>query len=103
MPCLGNSLSASGLRVTWRILQSSLPAYFVCELLAMTFRAGEALALLRQTMADWNEDKVPRLGAALAFYTALSIAPLLVLSLRFAAMFFGVDAARNEIESQIAS
>lgn len=69
----------------------------------MRFRPREAMSLLRQTIADWNEDKVPRLGAALAFYTALSIAPLLVLSLRIAAMFFGVDAAQNEIESQIDS
>ena len=32
--------------------------------------------LLRQTFSEWSEDKAPQLGAALAFYTALSIAPL---------------------------
>lgn len=63
----------------------------------------ETWELLKQTFADWNEDKVPRLGAALAFYTALSIAPLLVLSLRIAAAFFGDDAARGEIEHQMQS
>lgn len=59
--------------------------------------------LLKQTFTEWNEDKVPRLGAALAFYTALSIAPLLVLSLRVAAVFFGDEAARGEIERQMQS
>ena len=60
----------------------------------------EVLGLMRQTYSDWNEDKVPRLGAALAFYTALSIAPLLVLSLRVAAIAFGDEAARGEIQRQ---
>lgn len=56
--------------------------------------------LLVQTARDWSEDKVPRLGAALAFYTALSMAPLLVISLRVAAIFFGDEAAAGEIERQ---
>jgi membrane protein len=56
--------------------------------------------LLRETYAEWTENKAPRLGAALAFYTALSMAPLIVLSLRLAAAFFGDDAARGEIERQ---
>lgn len=59
-----------------------------------------AWTLLRQTFAEWNADEVPRRGAALAFYTALSIAPLLVLSLRFLTILFGDEAARNEIERQ---
>jgi membrane protein len=58
--------------------------------------------LVRQTFREWSEDKAPRLGAALAFYTALSIAPLLILALRIAAAFFGDDAARGEIERQFA-
>ena len=44
-------------------------------------------ALLRQTTSEWNEDKAPQLGAALAFYTALSIAPLLVITLGIVAFF----------------
>jgi membrane protein len=56
--------------------------------------------LLVQTASDWSEDKVPRLGAALAFYTALSMAPLLVISLRVAALFFGDEAAAGEVERQ---
>jgi membrane protein len=63
-------------------------------------RLSEWWGLLTQTGKDWSEDKVPRLGAALAFYTALSVAPLLVISLRVAAAVFGDEAARGEIERQ---
>lgn len=69
----------------------------------MSLPRRDVVGLLTQTVAEWNEDKVPRLGAALAFYTALSIAPLLVLSLRVAAVFFGEEAARGEIERQMQS
>src|SRR3954454_14906759 len=60
-----------------------------------------AWAMVKQTFAEWNQDKVPQLGAALAFYTALSIAPLLVLMLRVAGIFFGAEAARGEIDRQL--
>jgi membrane protein len=60
-------------------------------------------SLLGQTFSEWSEDKVPQLGAALAFYSALSIAPLLVIALGVAAMFFGEDAARGELDNQIQS
>lgn len=60
--------------------------------------------LLKQTADEWNEDRAPQLGAALAFYTALSLAPLLVLLLRIAAGLFGDDElARLEIERQTQS
>ena len=38
--------------------------------------------LLRDTGKEWWEDNAPRLGAALAFYTLLSLAPLLVVATR---------------------
>lgn len=66
----------------------------------MAFQAKDAWGLLRQTFAEWTEDKVPQLGASLAFYTALSIAPLLVLSLWIAAFFFEDGEARDEIFGQ---
>jgi membrane protein len=57
--------------------------------------------LVRKTVNDWIEDKAPQLGAALAFYTALSIAPLLVILLGAAAFFFGEEAARGQITEQL--
>ena len=49
--------------------------------------------LLKQTGASWSEDNATRLAAALAFYTILSLAPLLVLAVSVAGWFFGEDAA----------
>jgi membrane protein len=62
-----------------------------------------AWSILRQTLSEWSEDRAPELGAALAFYTALSIAPLLVISLSVAGLVFGDDAARGEIQHQVQS
>lgn len=69
----------------------------------MSVTPSGAWKLLKQTAIEWTEDKVPLHGAALAFYTALSIAPLLVLSLHVAAAVFGDEAARGEIERQVQS
>lgn len=50
---------------------------------------------------DWVTDKAPRLAAALAFYTILSLAPLLVIAAAIAGVFFGEEAARGEIVNQL--
>jgi uncharacterized BrkB/YihY/UPF0761 family membrane protein len=42
--------------------------------------------LLKEAGNEWLEDKAPRLGAALAYYSALSIAPLLVIAIFIAGM-----------------
>jgi membrane protein len=59
--------------------------------------------LLRHTFSEWSEDKAPQLGAALAFYTALSIAPLLVIALGIVAFFYGDDAAGGQVADQLRS
>jgi len=50
------------------------------------------LFILRETVREWNDDKVPRLGAALAFYSMLSIGPLLLIAIAIASAVFGHDA-----------
>lgn len=62
-----------------------------------------ARLFLVQTFRAWSEDAIPRRGAALAFYAAFSTAPLLVIALKIAAAFFGVEAARGEVERQMSS
>ena len=57
--------------------------------------------LLRQTVSEWSEDKVPRLGAALAFYSVLSLAPLLLIAIAVAALAFGEEAASGQLAQQI--
>ena len=57
--------------------------------------------LLRTTAREWSEDKVPRLGAALAFYSVLSIAPLMLIAIAVAALAFGQEAASGQLFGQI--
>jgi membrane protein len=57
--------------------------------------------LLKETITEWQNDKVPLLAAALAYYTVFSIAPLLIIAIAIAGAFFGEEAARGEIISQI--
>jgi len=57
--------------------------------------------LFKQTYKEFNEDKAPRLGAALAYYTVFSIAPLLLIAVTIAGAVFGAEAARNEISAQL--
>jgi membrane protein len=59
------------------------------------------LDLFKQTWTEFGEDKAPRLGAALAYYTIFSIAPLLLLAVAIAGMVFGQEAATNQISSQL--
>ncbi|HEV8291404.1 MAG TPA: YihY/virulence factor BrkB family protein [Tepidisphaeraceae bacterium] len=42
---------------------------------------------MKDTFREWIEDKVPRLSAALAFYTMLSIAPLLIITVKIIGLF----------------
>jgi membrane protein len=57
--------------------------------------------LFKSTFAEWQADKAPKLGAALAFYTVFSLAPLLVIGLAIAALAFGEDAAQREFHTQL--
>jgi membrane protein len=59
------------------------------------------LALLKQTYRDWTDDKAPRLGAALAYYSIFSLAPLLVVCLGVAGFFFDGDRVFDELDSQL--
>ena len=53
--------------------------------------------LLATTLVRCGEDNVPRLAAALAFYTTFSLAPVLVIIAAIGAFAFGPNAVRNEI------
>jgi membrane protein len=62
---------------------------------------GNIYALLRDTATQWWNDKALRLGAALAFYTALSLSPVLLIVIAVSGLVFGREAARGEIVEQI--
>ena len=57
--------------------------------------------LLQETFQEWQEDKASRLAAALAYYTAFAIAPLLIIAIAIAAVVFGQEAAQGGIFQQL--
>jgi membrane protein len=56
---------------------------------------------MKETVGAWNDDNIPRLGAALAFYTLLSLAPLLVVVVAIAGIAYGKQAAEGQLFWQI--
>ncbi len=56
--------------------------------------------LVKEAGTKFWEDDGPRLGAALAYYTALSLSPLLLAVVAIAGLAFGQEAARGEIVLQ---
>ncbi len=54
---------------------------------------ANSISLLKQTFSEWLEDKVPQLGAALAYYTVFSLAPLVLLLLAIVGFLFRNDPA----------
>ncbi len=67
-------------------------------------RVGPAQAmwsLVKRVANSWIEDYVPSMGAALAYYTMFSLAPLLLIVISVAGLVFGEDAARGEIETEL--
>jgi len=54
---------------------------------------GNAFSLLKQTFNEWLQDKAPQLGAALAYYTVFSLAPLILVLLAIVGVIFREDPA----------
>ena len=59
------------------------------------------LALFRDAALSWIKDHARSMGAALAFYTIFSVAPLLLIVIAVAGFVFGEEAARGEIYVQL--
>ncbi len=57
--------------------------------------------LCRRASSEWINDNGPRLGAAVAFYTLLSLAPTAVLAIAVAAVVYGQEAAQGKLASEI--
>src|SRR5579859_3231152 len=85
-PQLGER-SAQGFRSGWQQFFSTLRMHF-----------GQ----LAEAFSAFRRDHASRFGAALAFYIALSIAPVAVVAIAGAAMIFGRQAAEGVIFHQIA-
>jgi membrane protein len=64
-------------------------------------KLSTAWEFTKLTFNQWIDDKCPRLGAALAYYTMFSLAPMLVVAIAVASLVFGEEAARGEMVGQL--
>ena len=64
-------------------------------------RAARFAALFREACRNWVADEAASMGAALAFYTLFSMAPLLLLVISIAGIAIGADTARGLISEQL--
>ncbi|HEX2867898.1 MAG TPA: YihY/virulence factor BrkB family protein [Ignavibacteriales bacterium] len=56
---------------------------------------------IQQIVNEYSDNKAPKLGAALAYYTVFSLAPLLVIAIAVAGLVFGPDAAAGRIYQEM--
>src|SRR5690349_16285733 len=54
---------------------------------------SNSFGLIKQTFSEWSADKAPQLGAALAYYTVFSLAPLILILLAIVGLIFRHDPA----------
>jgi membrane protein len=64
-------------------------------------KRGSVFSVLKQAAVNWMDDKAPMHGAALAYYTIFSLAPLLILSIAIAGFVLGREAAQGQIFDQM--
>jgi membrane protein len=65
-----------------------------------TYDANTFARLIKDAARSWYDDDAPSKGAAIAFYTIFSTAPLLIIAIAIAGYFFGADAAQGEVFAQ---
>jgi membrane protein len=61
----------------------------------------DAWPVLKQTVSEWMEDEVPLLAAALAYYTAFAMAPVLIVVIAVAGLAFDSAHVRAEVLHQM--
>ena len=68
---------------------------------ASHWSAAQWWRMIKMSFAAWVDDYAPSMGAALAYYTVFSLAPLLVIVISMSGLIFGPDAVRGAIFSEI--
>jgi membrane protein len=59
--------------------------------------------LVKDTFSGWSKHNAQRLGASLAFYTLLSLAPLVIIAVSIAGLMFGQEAAQGQLTAQVSA
>jgi membrane protein len=67
------------------------------------FRWYDIKSLIGESFSEWNKHKAPRLGASLAFYTLLSLMPLLLVVVSVVGLVFGRNAAEGDVVEEVQS
>lgn len=70
---------------------------------SLVLHPKELWKLVKLAAQSWVADAAPSMGAALAYYTVFSLAPLLLIVISIAGLVFGAEAARGEIFGQLRS
>ncbi len=65
----------------------------------MNLKSG--FSMLKEAFAEWQKDEALQLGAALAYYTIFSIAPMLLVAIAIAGFVWGREAVQGELVHQI--
>lgn len=68
----------------------------------MGIQGKDVWPLLKTTASDWSEDKAPKLAAALATYTMLSLAPLLVIITKIVGVVYFDEAQQGKVGEAMA-
>ncbi len=58
-------------------------------------------SLFKRTFSEWSQHKAPRLGAALAYYTTFSIAPLLIIVIALVGLVFSQQTVQSRVIAQV--
>ena len=62
---------------------------------------GKIWGYLKETISDFMADDALSRGAAISFYTILSLGPILVICIAIAGLAFGEEAARGAMVGQL--
>jgi len=62
---------------------------------------GTLWSMAKESVSAWIEDFAPSMGAAIAYYTAFSIAPLIIIVIAIAGLVFGEEAASGYLYAQV--
>jgi membrane protein len=60
------------------------------------------VSLCEKAVYSWLDDRAPRMGAAIAYYTVFSLAPMLVMVIAVAGLAFGQKAAEGALFGELA-
>jgi membrane protein len=69
----------------------------------MSMNVSRLFPLAKKAATAWVDDFAPSMGAAIAYYTVFSLAPLLVIVIAIAGAIFGRDAVTGQITGQLTS